>query len=276
MTKLKATLIKDEKDALELFSKLNVGRDVANFLEIPYGQLLYLLYKQPEKNKYISFSIPKKTKGHRTISKPSKGIDILQKKLKPYLDAYYRVKAPVHGFVKGKSVVSNASNHLNVKRSYIRNIRAMLNDWKSNGAIEAEKNYIKKHHEKHINVSDDKLDGSYFCKVFYGKLSFLKMVRNFKEKNDSVVTNFALKAGEIDPDPPKYIKEIMKMSKLFDVFIGHASEDKDLIAKPIYDACESKGIAAFIDVIHIDWGDSLTEKIKAMFALSVEKNNQIF
>ncbi|MEA3415366.1 MAG: hypothetical protein U9R02_04285 [Thermodesulfobacteriota bacterium] len=25
----------------------------------------------------------------------------------------------------------------NVKRSYIRNIRAMLNDWKSNGAIEA-------------------------------------------------------------------------------------------------------------------------------------------
>lgn len=420
MTKLKATLINDEKDALELFSKLNFGRDVANFLEIPYGQLLYLLYKQPEKNKYSSFSIPKKTKGHRTISKPSKGIDILQKKLKPYLDAYYRVKAPVHGFVKGKSVVSNASNHLksrhilnldlsdfygsinygrvrglflakpfsfgekaasvlaqllcyqnklpqgactspvisnfvasnldkklvllakryhctytrysdditiscnkknfpnslasyegnnpitgeiiigkllediidsagfkinydkvrlqipsvrqevtgitvnefpNVKRSYIRNIRAMLNDWKSNGAIEAEKNYIKKHPEKHINISDDKLDGSYFCKVFYGKLSFLKMVRNFKEKNDSVVTNFALKAGELDPYPPKYIKEIMKMSKLFDVFIGHASEDKDLIAKPIYDACESKGIAAFIDVIHIDWGDSLTEKI---------------
>ncbi|MEA2083193.1 MAG: hypothetical protein U9O82_02915 [Thermodesulfobacteriota bacterium] len=54
MTKLKATLIKDEKDALELFSKLNFGRDVANFLEIPYGQLLYLLYKQPEKKLIIT------------------------------------------------------------------------------------------------------------------------------------------------------------------------------------------------------------------------------
>jgi hypothetical protein len=420
MTKLKTTLTKDEKVAREVFSTLSSGQDVANFLEIPYGQILYLLYKQPEENRYISFSIPKKTNGHRTISKPTKGIDILQKKLRPYLDAYYRIKAPVHGFVKGKSVVSNASNHSkrkyvlnidlkdfygsinfgrvrgvfmakpfsfgekaasllaqllchqnklpqgactspvisnlvssnldkklvllakryhctytryadditiscnkkdfpnslasydgnnpitgktiigklledtidsagftinhdkvrlqipsirqdvtgltvnefpNVKRRYIREIRAMLHDWKNNGAVQAEKNYIIKHPEKRITIPENKLDGSFFRKVVYGKLSFLKMVRNFNNTDDSLVTNFALKAGSIDATPPNYIKLIMKKSEQFDVFIGHASEDKDLIAIPIHQACEAKGLNAFIDVIHIEWGDSLTEKI---------------
>ncbi len=420
MTKLKVKLTRTEEEASVIFSGLSSGQDVANFLEIPYGQLLYVLYKRPEEKRYISFYIPKKTKGRRLISKPTKGIDILQQKIKPYLDAYYRIKAPVHGFVKDKSIVSNASVHKkhkyilnvdledfygtinygrvrglfiakpfqfgekaasvlaqlicfqnklpqgactspvvsnlvaadldkklvalakkyhcqytryadditfscnmktfphslasyegnnpltgetiigkpfedtidsagfkvnhskvrlqipsvrqvvtgitvnefpNVSRDYIRNIRAMLHDWKAHGLVAAEKNYISKHPHKKIEIPDDKLDGSYFLKVFYGKLSFIKMVRAYKEKNDTVVTNFAIKAGELDSNPPNYIKEIMKKSESFDIFIGHASEDKELVARPVFEECEKQGIKAFIDEIHIAWGDSLTEKI---------------
>jgi len=420
MTKLNAKLSRSEEDSLSIFSELESGEDVARFFEIPYGQLLYLLYKKADERKYISFYIRKKTKGRRTISKPQKGIDILQKKLKPFLDSYYRVKAPVHGFVKGKSIVSNASVHKkhkyilnvdladfygtinygrvrgiflatpfkfgekaasvlaqlicfqnklpqgactspvvsnlvaanldkrlvalakryhcqytryadditiscnkktfphslatyegnnpltgetivgklledtidsagfkvnhskvrlqipyirqsvtgltvnefpNVNRDFIRSVRAMLHDWKTNGLLVAEKNYIAKHPHKKIDNPEKKLNGSYFLKVFYGKLSFIKMVRADKKNNDSVVSNFALKAGELDPNPPKYIKEIMKKSETFDIFIGHASEDKDEVARPLFEECEKQGISAFIDEIHISWGDSLTEKI---------------
>jgi hypothetical protein len=420
MTKLRAKLNRPEDEAGAIFSNLSSGQDVANFLEIPYGQLLYLLYKKDEEKKYISFYIPKKAKGFRLISKPCEGIDILQQKIKPFLDKYYQVKAPVHGFVKDRSIVSNAHVHKksryvlnidladfygtinygrvrglflakpfgfgekaasiiaqllcfqnklpqgartspvisnliattldkkmivlakkhycqytryaddmtiscnkktfpdslatyvginpltsetlvgklledtidsagfkinhsktrlqipstrqvvtgitvnefpNVERNFIRNIRAMLHDWRSNGIRAAEKNYISKHPHKKIEISDEELDGSYFLKVFYGKLSFLKMVREYKDRNDSIVSNFAIKAGELDPKPPSYIKDIMEKSELFDIFIGHASEDKDLIARPIFEECERKGVKAFMDEIHIAWGDSLTEQI---------------
>lgn len=439
MTKLKAKLSRPEEDSLGIFSELESGEDVARFFEIPYGQLLYLLYKKADERKYISFYIRKKTKGRRSISKPQKGIDILQKKLKPFLDSYYRVKAPVHGFVKGKSIVSNAIVHKkcryvlnidlsdfygtinfgrvrgiflaepfkfgekaasilaqlicfqnklpqgactspvisnlvatnldkklvalakryhcqytryadditiscnkkafprslatfegnnpitgqtivgklledtidsagfkinhskvrlqipfvrqdvtgitvnefpNVKRSYIRNLRAMLHDWKENGVMAAEKNYISKHPEKNIEIPESKLDGTYFLKVFYGKLSFVKMVREYTDKNDSIVSNFATKAGELDPNPPSFVREIMKKSESFDIFIGHASEDKDLVARPIFEECNKVGIRAFIDEIHIEWGDSLTEKInhalgKSKYFLAVMSEKSI-
>lgn len=420
MKKLKTKLTRKEEDATKLFSKLSTGEDVADFLEIPYGQLLHLLYKIDDKKKYISFSIPKKNNGRRLISKPCKGINILQNKLYPYLERQYRVKAPVHGFVSDRSIVSNAVNHVkrryvlnidlsdfygtinfgrvrglflskpfsfgakaatilaqlvcfqnklpqgactspiisnfiasdldkklimvasrfhctytryadditiscnkktfpkalasyegsnpitgdtivgklledaidsagfkinhgkvrlqipfirqevtgitvnefpNVRRKFIRQIRAMLHAWDKFGLENAEKEYIEKYSKKNIETTTEKLNGSYFLKVFYGKLSYLKMVRGLTNQSDSIVTNFAIKAGSLDKSPPKYIQDIMKKSEMYDIFIGHASEDKDEIARPIYEECEKKGVNAFLDEIHIQWGDSLTEKI---------------
>ena len=137
-----------------------------------------------------------------------------------------------------------------------------------------------KHPQKNIDIPEEKLDGSYFLKVFYGKLSFVKMVREYKEANDSIVSSFAAQAGELDPNPPNYIKKIMEKNKSFDIFIGHASEDKDLVARPIFEECENQGIKAFIDEIHISWGDSLTEKInhalgKSKYFLAVMSEKSI-
>ena len=437
--KLQANLKRDSQASSRLFSSLSTGSDVADFLEIPYGQLLYLLYKLDDKIKYTSFLIPKKTGGYREISKPSKGIEILQKKLKPYLVQYYRVKAPVHGFVEGRSIVTNASMHLkknfvlnndltdfygtinfgrvrgvflakpfsfgekaatvlaqlvcykkvlpqgastspvisnlvaanldkrliaiakkyhcqytryadditfscskktfphsllifdgqnpitgtlevgnvleeaikssgfdinykkvrlqikscrqevtgvtvneflNVKRAYIRNIRAMIHDWKTNGLVEAEKKYGLKHPEKLALISKSKNDGEYFRAVLYGKLSYLKMVRSHSGKSDSVVSNFAKKLGDIDLNPPKFIKEIITLSDTYDIFIGHASEDKVSVATPIYEACVAKGLTPFIDNVHIDWGDSIVAVInnalgKSKYFLAVMSETSI-
>ena len=48
---------------------------------------------------------------------------------------------------------------------------------------------------------------------------------------------------------------------IYDVFISHASEDKETIARPIFEACEKLGLKAFLDEAHIAWGASFTEKI---------------
>jgi len=46
-----------------------------------------------------------------------------------------------------------------------------------------------------------------------------------------------------------------------DVFICHASEDKDSVVFPLVDAFEESGISYWLDRAEINWGDSLIEKI---------------
>ncbi len=60
----------------------------------------------------------------------------------------------------------------------------------------------------------------------------------------------------------------MKAMEMFDVFLCHASEDKDSIVMPIYDELCKLHIHAFVDTKYIEWGDSLTEKINGALARS--------
>ncbi|HYD48266.1 MAG TPA: toll/interleukin-1 receptor domain-containing protein [Terriglobales bacterium] len=46
-----------------------------------------------------------------------------------------------------------------------------------------------------------------------------------------------------------------------DVFISHASEDKDAIARPLYDALTAKGVSVWFDEVTLELGDSLRRKI---------------
>ena len=46
------------------------------------------------------------------------------------------------------------------------------------------------------------------------------------------------------------------------VFLSHASEDKDAIVRPFYEACEHNSISAWFDAAEIRWGDSLIGKIE--------------
>lgn len=417
MTSLKPTIEKPLATSAFEICTLATPADAAAFFEVPLGQLLYILYKLPDEKKYSSFEIPKKTGGYRSILAPIKGIAILQQKLTPVLYELYRVKASVHGFVREKSVLTNAREHTrrpyvlnidlenyfgsinfgrvrglfmaspfnmpaevatifaqlcthnnslpqgaptspilsnfitaqldktltflaqryklmysryaddvtfstsrrefprsiayfegnnpitgdtvigsvledliqamgfkvnykkvrlqisgvrqevtgltvnefaNVKRKFVRNIRAMLHAWKKHGLENAETEYVTKYLKKNKNIKTEETQGDYFKSVLYGKLAYLKMVRG---DDDDIYMKYCLKAAELDPAPPKFIQEIKVMHQQFDVFISHASEDKQSVAEPIFNACKALGINPFLDVKYINWGDSLTEKI---------------
>lgn len=53
-----------------------------------------------------------------------------------------------------------------------------------------------------------------------------------------------------------------------DVFICHASEDKDGIVRPLVEACAQAGISCWYDEAEIQWGDSITQKVNEGLAKS--------
>ena len=69
---------------------------------------------------YTQFSIVKGAGKARIITAPDERLKLLQRKLALLLDQLYRVRNPVHGFVKNRSVKSNAESHS--KRRYVVNI----------------------------------------------------------------------------------------------------------------------------------------------------------
>lgn len=406
--------------------------DIAEVLELNKGQLLHLLYKYPLAKKYRVFDVKKKNGGVRKIKAAKGGLKVIQDKLYPLIYDLYRPKAAVHGFLKGKSIVTNAKCHKrkkyvfnidlddfygtinfgrvrglfmawpfnmaapaasvmaqictidnslpqgastspiisnfiasgldkklvnlakkhkltytryadditfstsqtkfpkeiayyddvnpvtsnvfvgnelenvitssgfkinskktriqikpirqsvtgitvnefpNVSRKYIRNIRAFIHAWKKYGAEKVEQYYREKYAKNVYRFDNSKL---YFKESLYGKLEFLKMVRGI----DPMYVNFCLKLAEIDTDPPQIIRDMKMMHKEYDVFISHASEDKDDVARPISEACKALGLVPFFDEAEIKWGDSLVEVInhalgKSSFFLAILSSNSI-
>lgn len=75
---------------------------------------------------------------------------------------------------------------LNVKRRYVRQIRAMLHAWKKYGFTDAQDEYNSKY-----SLTTDSLD---FARVLHGKISFLSQIRG---KDDPVFLKYAVKFNQI-------------------------------------------------------------------------------
>ncbi len=104
----------------EKFYDLRGVLDIAELLEVSYDHLVYHIYLVESEHRYLTFEIPKKSGGIRQISTPITAIKIIQKKLNQVLQAVYQTKPPVHGFVTGKNIVTNAQSHC--KKRYVFNI----------------------------------------------------------------------------------------------------------------------------------------------------------
>lgn len=52
-----------------------------------------------------------------------------------------------------------------------------------------------------------------------------------------------------------------KFERTYDVFISHASEDKDAIARPLYNSLSANGVSVWFDEVALELGDSLRRKI---------------
>ncbi len=147
---------------------------------------------------------------------------------------------------------------VNVRRKFLRQIRAMIHAARKFGFCAAGNEYLSKYAagRKSRNASIDA--AAHFKRVVYGKLAFVRMIRG---ATDKCYVNLCLQMADIDDSPPNQIAEIKKMYEEFDVFICHASEDKAGIATPLYNSLNAIEVKTFVDIEYIKWGDSFVEKI---------------
>ncbi len=393
--------------------RIETSGDAAAFLGQPHGKLIYMLYRAADSQRYTAFEIPKRSGGMRLIHSPSGVIRDAQTALAPYLLALYNPHPSAHGFIKERSILSNAKLHTgqrlvfnvdladffpsinfgrirglfmappfqlgpaaatvfaqlcthknglpqgaptspalsnfiaadldrrltrlardsgarysryadditfscnhatmpaqlaaftqgedgliveagealqraiaasgfsinhakvrlqkrhmrqsvtglnvneraNVSRLRVRRLRAMLHAWEKFGIEKAAVHHFL-HHRGLKQVP--KNPGKAYRNVVYGQLSFLKMVRG---ADDPIFLKFASKVLHLDPNPSRFLRQMVFGADDFDVFISHASEDKEAIARPVFEACGKLGLKCFLDEAHIGWGQSFTTKI---------------
>jgi RNA-directed DNA polymerase len=173
-------------------------------------------------------------------------------------------KVRIQGHGVQQSVTGLCVNtRVNVERARIRKIRAMLHAWKKFGLEAAGNEHFAKYRAaKGVRPGNP---ASAFRNIVYGHLSFVKMVRG---PEDPVFLNLCAKVLELDPNPSKFIRQMIFGADDYEIFISHASEDKAEIARPIFEACQRAALKAFLDETHIGWGDSFTTKINTALGAS--------
>jgi RNA-directed DNA polymerase len=91
---------------------LHSRADVARLIGFPIKKLNYWVVGLSPNRRYTTFSIPRRRgKGTRIIHAPIKPIKDMQLKLAPALQACYRPPVSVHGYVRTRSILSNAKIH---------------------------------------------------------------------------------------------------------------------------------------------------------------------
>lgn len=111
-------LLTDKETIVDKFKSLKDFEDIANMLEIPTKKLWKILITSKEQN-YSTFVIKKRNGNDRTIYAPKKNLSIIQKKFSMVLALVYANHPNSHGFIKGRSIKTNASKH--VQQNYVLN-----------------------------------------------------------------------------------------------------------------------------------------------------------
>jgi RNA-directed DNA polymerase len=147
------------------------------------------------------------------------------------------------------------NNAPNVARRRIRRVRAMLHAWEKFGLAAAGVEHFAKHRGVQIKQENA---GRAFRNVVYGEIAYIKMVRG---PTDPIFLKLCARLLPLDPNPSRFVRQMVFGADDFDIFISHASEDKEEVARPIFEACRRIGLKAFLDEAHIGWGQSFTAKI---------------
>ncbi|MFD3165456.1 reverse transcriptase domain-containing protein [Herpetosiphon sp. NSE202] len=110
------------EELADRFRGLIYRYDLAQLLDIEEKTLNFYLYKAS--NNYIRFEIPKKSGGFREIFAPNPPLKVIQQKVSTILSSIYpsvyKNHPPAHGFIKNRSIVTNAKLH--IRKRYILNI----------------------------------------------------------------------------------------------------------------------------------------------------------
>ncbi len=101
------------------FSILPLQEQIAEKFGCDYKQLSSLIYPNTNKS-YKNFSIPKKNGERRIINAPKVILLRIQQTFAKELSTIYTPRKGTHGFIKERSIVTNAEKHVNKK--YVFNI----------------------------------------------------------------------------------------------------------------------------------------------------------
>ncbi len=102
------------------FLQITSPADLAAFFDLTYEELASVIYGMDEAFRYSEFRLPKRAGGYRTIKVPCRRLKAIQRRLSDALYTVHEPRASAHGFLKGRSVVTNAGRHLH--KSYVFNI----------------------------------------------------------------------------------------------------------------------------------------------------------
>ena len=102
------------------YRQLDSLDSLAHFWGIAPSQLSFYSSRRGKERSYTTFFIPRRNGGERQIETPSRTLKYIQRLIHESLTRVYGPHPAVHGFRTGKSIVSNAKNHLG--RRYILNI----------------------------------------------------------------------------------------------------------------------------------------------------------
>lgn len=142
----------------------------------------------------------------------------------------------------------------NVSRNFIRQVRAMIHAWEKYGADLAQTEYIARY--CHRQTRQESIPS--FEHVIRGKLEFIKMVRGI---GDPVYRNLQSKFVRVCPEYQSVMVSENLQMNYRDVFISHASEDKESVARPLTEELVRSGFSVWFDEYEILIGDSLRQKI---------------
>ena len=100
-------------------------------------------------------------------------------------------------------------------------------------------------------------DGQTLKNHIVGWLAFIRQVRG---GSDLVLAKLCLQAYEAGITDVVWIERLADMKRDFDVFLSHASEDKEKI-RPLAEALKDRDLSVFLDEDSIKWGDSIVDKV---------------
>ena len=113
--------MQSKEDLLKLLNMVKlVLFEEKEFKPIELSRLTYYANPNFSKKRYVEFTIKKKSGGLRTIHAPVGSLKIIQQCLNHIFQCIYTPSIAAHGFIIGKSIVTNASLHCN--KFYVYNI----------------------------------------------------------------------------------------------------------------------------------------------------------
>lgn len=117
----RAGSLQTREDLLTLLNDIKMSES-SHIDRYPFrmNQLCYYCNPNNDKNRYKSFTIPKKTGGEREISAPQRGLKNMLHYVNMLLQTIYEPSEFATGFTPGRSIVDNASRHCN--QNYVLNI----------------------------------------------------------------------------------------------------------------------------------------------------------